>query len=42
MGNEAGEKRVFLPEFVQFVALLGVNVFIEEGYGSNSGYLFKD
>ncbi len=42
MRNEAGEKRVFLPEFVQFVAALGVNVFIEEGYGSNSGFSFGD
>jgi alanine dehydrogenase len=42
MRNEAGEKRVFLPEFVQFVASLGVNVFIEEGYGSNSGFDFDN
>lgn len=42
MQNEAGEKRVFLPEFVQFVATMGVNVFIEEGYGSNSGYDFEN
>ncbi len=42
MRNEAGEKRVFLPEFVQFIASLGVNVFIEEGYGSRSGYSFED
>ena len=42
MRNEAGEKRVFLPEFVQFIASLGVNVFIEEGYGSRSGYSFEN
>ncbi len=42
MRNEAGEKRVFLPEFVQFIASLGVNVYIEEGYGSRSGYSFED
>jgi alanine dehydrogenase len=42
MRNETGEKRVFLPEFVQFVASLGVNVHVEEGYGSRSGYLFED
>jgi alanine dehydrogenase len=42
MSNEAGEKRVFLPDFVQFIANLGVNIHIEEGYGSRSGYLFED
>jgi len=41
MRNEAGEKRVFLPEFVQFIASLGFNVHIEEGYGSRSGYSFE-
>lgn len=39
---ESGEKRVFLPEFVQFIANLGVNVYVEEGYGSRSGYSFTD
>jgi alanine dehydrogenase len=42
MRNEAGEKRVFLPDFVQFVASLGIHIFIEEGYGSRSGYTFED
>jgi alanine dehydrogenase len=42
MHKEAGEKRVFLPAFVQFVSSLGVNVYIEEGYGSRSGYAFED
>lgn len=42
MNKEAGEKRVFLPEFIQFLANLGANVFIEEGYGSRSGYTFDD
>lgn len=41
MRNEAGEKRVFLPDFVQFIASLGVHVYIEEGYGSRSGYTFE-
>jgi len=41
MRNEAGERRVFLPDFVQFIASLGVNVYIEEGYGSRSGYTFE-
>lgn len=42
MKNEPGEKRVFLPEFIQFIARMGVKVFIEEGYGSRSGYTFND
>ncbi len=42
MRNEAGEKRVFLPDFVQFIASLGVHVYIEEGYGSRSGYTFEN
>jgi len=42
MRNEPGEKRVFLPEFVQFIASLGVKVYIEEGYGSRSGFTFAD
>jgi len=42
MMQEPGEKRVFLPEFIQFIASLGVKVFIEEGYGSRSGYTFAD
>jgi len=42
MMNEAGEKRVFLPEFIQFIASLGVKVYVEEGYGSRSGFTFED
>ena len=42
MMKEQGEKRVFLPEFVQFLAGLGAAVFIEEGYGSRSGFTFDD
>ncbi|MBN1312401.1 MAG: alanine dehydrogenase [Anaerolineae bacterium] len=42
MMKEQGEIRVFLPNFVQFVASFGATVFIEEGYGSRSGYLFDD
>lgn len=42
MMKEAGEKRVFLPEFIEFLANQGTNVFIEEGYGSRSGYSFDD
>ena len=39
---EPGEKRVFLPEFIQFIANLGAKVYVEEGYGSRSGYDFTD
>ena len=42
MRNEAGEKRVFLPEFIHHLVGLGAQVYIEEGYGSRSGYLFED
>lgn len=41
MRHEAGEKRVFLPEFVQHVAGYGLQVYIEEGYGSRSGFTFE-
>jgi alanine dehydrogenase len=39
---EPGEKRVFLPEFIQFMANLDIKIYIEEGYGSRSGYTFSD
>jgi len=42
MTNERGELRVFLPEFIQYVANLGLKVYVEEGYGSRSGYAFDD
>jgi alanine dehydrogenase len=42
MRHEAGEKRVFLPDFIQHIAGLGVKVYVEEGYGSRSGYSFAD
>ncbi|HEY5574757.1 MAG TPA: hypothetical protein VIK64_17170, partial [Anaerolineales bacterium] len=42
MMKEAGEKRVFLPEFVQFLSALGAEIYIEEGYGSRSGLRFDD
>lgn len=42
MMKEHGEKRVFLPSFIQFIAGLGATAFVEEGYGSRSGYLFDD
>jgi alanine dehydrogenase len=42
MMKEPGEKRVFLPEFVQSLAREGLTVFIEEGYGARSGFTFAD
>jgi len=42
MMKEQGEKRVFLPEFIQHLTELGVNILIEEGYGSRSGLSFDD
>ena len=42
MRKEAGEKRVFLPEFAQFLTTLGATVAVEEGYGSRSGFTFDD
>jgi alanine dehydrogenase len=42
MVMEAGELRVFLPEFIQQLTQLGFEVFIEEGYGSRSGFTFDD
>ena len=42
MKQEPGERRVFLPEFIQFIASLNVKVYIEEGYGSRSGFTFAD
>ena len=42
MMKEAGEKRVFLPEFMQYLTNLGFEIHIEEGYGSRSGFTFDD
>ncbi|MBN2083748.1 MAG: hypothetical protein JW748_00890 [Anaerolineales bacterium] len=42
MMKEPGEKRVFLPEFIQFLAQQGLTVCLEEGYGSRSGFSFDD
>lgn len=38
MEQEAGEKRVFLPDFIQRMAALAEQVVVEEGYGSRSGF----
>lgn len=40
--KEAGERRVFLPEFIQYLTRLGAQVRIEEGYGSRSGLTHDD
>jgi alanine dehydrogenase len=42
MMKEPGEKRVFLPEFIQHLTKLGATVYIEEGYGARSGFTFAD
>lgn len=42
MMKEAGELRVFLPEFIHYLVKKGVSVVIEEGYGSRSGFTFDD
>lgn len=42
MRQEVGERRVFLPDFIQFLTTLGAEIFIEEGYGSRSGFTFED
>jgi alanine dehydrogenase len=42
MMKEPGELRVFLPEFVQYLSKLGASLYIEEGYGSRSGFSFAD
>lgn len=42
MLKETGEKRVFLPEFIQFLAAQGAFIYIEEGYGARSGFMFDD
>lgn len=42
MTKEQGEKRVFLPPFIQFLIRSGAVVYLEEGYGSRSGYTFDD
>ena len=42
MEHEKGEKRVFLPDFIQYVSKLCDQVVIEEGYGSRSGFDHAD
>ncbi len=42
MRKEAGEVRVFLPEFIEYLSGLDTRIYIEEGYGARSGYTFED
>jgi len=42
MRKETNEKRVFLPEFIHKMTDLGFEVYIEEGYGSKSGFSGKE
>lgn len=41
MFKEPGEKRVFLPAFIQYLTRFA-DVYLEEGYGSRSGFSFSD
>jgi alanine dehydrogenase len=41
MNKESGEKRVFLPDFIQSLTRFA-DVYLEEGYGSRSGFSFPD
>jgi alanine dehydrogenase len=41
MRKEPGEKRVFLSDFIQYVSKFA-DVYLEEGYGSRSGFTFDD
>jgi alanine dehydrogenase len=42
MALEAGEKRVFLPDFIQKITNYNLHIIIEEGYGSRSGFEHAD
>ena len=41
MVKEKGEKRVYLPAFIQYLTRYA-DIFLEEGYGSRSGFTFDD
>ena len=41
MHKEPGEKRVFLPDFIQMLTRFA-DVYLSEGYGSRLGYSFDD
>ncbi|HAF62621.1 MAG TPA: alanine dehydrogenase [Anaerolineaceae bacterium] len=42
MMEEEGEKRAFLPDFVNNLVLLGFDVFLEHTYGNTLGYALDD
>jgi alanine dehydrogenase len=42
MHAEPGEKRVFLPDFIQRLTQIGFEVFLEEGYGNPLDFYFDD
>ena len=42
MNKEQGERRVFLPEFLRFLAERGCEVFMEEGYWSDGAFSLED
>lgn len=42
MREEPGEKRVFLPDFIQKLTEFCFEVFIEEGYGNSLDFCFDD
>jgi alanine dehydrogenase len=42
MHAEPGEKRVFLPGFIQKLTQIGFEVFLEEGYGNSLDFSFDD
>jgi alanine dehydrogenase len=41
MNKEMGEKRAFLPEFIQFLTQFA-DIYLAEGYGSRGGFTFDD
>lgn len=42
MKEEAGEKRAFLPDFIQRLTDIGFMVYLEEGYGISLDFSFDD
>ncbi len=42
MREENGEKRVFLPRFIHWLARMGVEIHLEKGYGKQLGLSLKD
>ncbi len=42
MREEEGEKRAFLPDFINYLVQIGFDVFLEFGYGQSIGYNISD